>query len=200
MIRKNLISLFLFISLITLGIANLHAQRELPIGSIAPNINASTYKGEQFSLEEAVKQGPVVLVFYRGQWCPHCNRHMSALQDSLNQITALGGQVIAITPEMPDRIEKTVNKTDASFRIIYDENHKIMDDYEVTFKLQGGKNFIYTLGGININKANGNNDRVLPVPATYIIGKGKSIKGSYFNEDYSKRMPVRDIIDILRSL
>ena len=167
------------------------------IGDRAPNILALDQFEKRVSLKERLENGPVVIVFYRGQWCPHCNRHMSQIQDSLQMILDAGASVIAITPEMGEKIEKTTEKSDANFSIIYDENHRIMDKYRITFKLSGWKRFIY---GININKASGNKDSALPVPATYIIAQDGTVFSSHFNEDYSERMTVKDMLTALQDL
>ncbi len=170
------------------------------IGDKAPQFRALDQYEKPVSLKERLEHGPVIIVFYRGQWCPHCNRHMSQIQDSLQMILDAGASVIAITPERAEKIEKTVKKTSASFSIIYDENHRIMDSYKVTFKLSGWKRFIYALGGININKASGNKDHALPIPATYIIATNGTIYSSHFYEDYSERMPVIDMLEIIQEL
>lgn len=177
---------------------NAFSQEKLQLYSSAPNFTGKDQYDKELVLYSLLKEGPVVLFFYRGQWCPHCNRYMSNLQDSVELVHKLGAKVVAITPERIDNIAKTVLKTKAMFSIVYDENHKIMDRYKVTFKLAYGKNLMYNAAGININKASGNSDRVLPVPATYIIEKNGRIIGAHFNEDYSKRMPVSRIIDILK--
>ena len=172
----------------------------LYIGQKAPKILAVDQFGKRFSLQDQLEEGPVVVVFYRGQWCPYCNLHMSHIQDSLQMILDTGASIVAITPEKGGKIEKTIAKTGASFRIIYDENHRVMDNYKVTFKLSGWKRFIYWLGGININKASGNKDSALPVPATYIVATDGTIYASHFNEDYTERMQIREVLDILAEM
>lgn len=178
------------------------AQKPKPlfIGDKAPNILALDQFEKRVSLKDRLENGPVIVVFYRGQWCPHCNRHMSQIQDSLQMILDAGASVIAITPEKGEKIEKTMQKSDATFSIIYDENHRIMDKYHVTFKLSRWKRFIYGIVGININKASGNKDSALPVPATYIIAEDGTIFSSHFNEDYTERMTVKDMLSVLVAL
>lgn len=193
---------FKFVLLLLLFAFSSLAQQPEPlfIGDKAPNFRALDQYEKPVSLKERLKNGPVIIVFYRGQWCPHCNRHMSQIQDSLQMILDAGASVIAITPEKGEKIQKTIKKSDATFSIIYDENHRIMDKYNVTFKLSGWKRFIYGLGGININKASGNKDSALPVPATYIISTDGTVYSSHFNEDYSERMQVIDMLDVLKNL
>lgn len=190
-----------FILLFSISLSVLAQNPEpLFIGDKAPNFLALDQFDNRVSLRERLKEGPVVVVFYRGQWCPHCNRHMSQIQDSLQMILDAGASVIAITPEKGEKIEKTIKKSGARFSIIYDENHRIMDKYNVTFKLSGWKRFIYGLGGININKASGNKDSTLPVPATYIIAKDGTVYSSHFNQDYSERMQVIEMLEVLEEL
>ncbi len=185
--------LLLFSSLLAIG----QIPEPLYIGQQAPSFLAIDQFENRVSLKDKLKEGPAVVVFYRGQWCPHCNRHMSQIQDSLQMILDAGASIIVITPEKVEKIEKTMKKSGASFSIIHDENHRIMDKYRVTFKLSGWKRFIYAFGGININKASGNKDSALPVPATYIIATDGTIYASHFNEDYSERMNVMEMLEIL---
>lgn len=195
----NRLSFFLLLFSFSL-LAQAQKPEPLFIGDKAPNILALDQFEKRISLKDRLQNGPVIVVFYRGQWCPHCNRHMSNIQDSLQMILDAGVSVIAITPEKGEKIEKTVQKTGATFSIIYDENHHIMDKYHVTFKLSGWKRFIYGLGGININKASGNRDSALPVPATYVIAQDGTIFSSHFNEDYTERMPVLDMLSVVNEL
>ena len=175
-------------------------QQELPIGSTAPNFAATDHLSKEIVLKDLLQEGPVVLTFYRGEWCPHCNNYMRNLQDSLAMISTYKASVIAITPESEMYIEESVEKSGATFSIVWDEGHRIMDDYQVTFRLGNSKNAIYKMGGINVSKASGSDHRMLPVPATYIIDTKGIIRGSFYNEDYSLRMPVRDILAVLEKI
>ncbi len=175
------------------------AQEELPVGTPAPAFTATDHQGKTVNLKQSLEKGPVVVVFYRGEWCKHCNNYMHNLQDSLHLINTLGATVVAITPEKNEFIDETIQKTKASFSIIWDQDHKIMDDYRVSFKLSGTKNAVYKIGGINVSKASGSDHRILPVPATYIVGTDGRIKGGYFNTDYTLRMPVKDILEVLNN-
>jgi peroxiredoxin len=123
---------------------------------------------------------------------------MSDLQDSLPFIISSGASLIAVTPEKNTEIQKTIAKSGATFSIIWDEEHKIMDAYNVTFHSPGLNNVLHLMGGININKASGNTDHVLPVPATYIIASDGRIIGRHFDLDYTKRMSVAAILRILK--
>lgn len=172
-------------------------QERLTNGTIAPNFKTIDHHGRKIELDSLLDIGPVVITFYRGEWCPHCNNYMRNLQDSIMFIDEYNASILAITPESDMYIDETIHKTGASFSIIWDKDHKIMDKYKVAFRLSDGKNAIYKVGGINVKKASGSDHRMLPVPATYIISQDGNIKGGFFNEDYSLRMPVHEILSIL---
>ncbi|PJB59866.1 MAG: alkyl hydroperoxide reductase, partial [Bacteroidetes bacterium CG_4_9_14_3_um_filter_41_19] len=131
---------------------------------------------------EALKKGPVVVIFYRGQWCPVCNKHLSHLQDSLQLIYEKGATVIAVSPEQSEFLKRTAEKTHASFSLLYDEGYKISDLFDVTFKPDTMTTIMYnTLLSANLKKANTDDSQRLPIPATFIIGTDGKIVWRHFD-------------------
>ncbi|MGE0566523.1 MAG: peroxiredoxin-like family protein [Bacteroidia bacterium] len=179
-------------------VGNITAQTDsLKIGDKAPLFSIVDHSGDTISLQEKLKSGKVVLVFYRGAWCPYCNKHMSHLQDSLNLILAKGASLIAITPEINQSIDKTVSKTKATFNIVYDSTYTIMRQYGTAFKVDAATIKRYKLIGLDVEEANGNKDHILPVPATFIIGKDGIILWKHFDTNYKKRSTVKEIVEHL---
>ncbi len=166
----------------------------LNVNVAAPSFSAKDQNGKTVSLNEELKKGQVVLVFYRGQWCPYCNKHLKKLEDSLSLITAKGAILITITPEKPENISKTIEKTKASYSILFDDGLKIMKSYDVAFAVDEKTVEKYKGYGIDFTKANGENGDNLPVPALYIIGMDGKIAYRYFDTDYSKRASVAEIL------
>lgn len=191
------------ILIMTVAITNSFAQEKrsaeeakgLQVGAIAPVFNALDADNQNFNLQEALKKGPVVLIFYRGQWCPICNRHLSQIQDSLQLITDRGASVIAISPEKPEYLEKMEEKTGAKFTLLYDEGYKIENAYDVTFTPDDKQIFMYnTILNARLKESHSDASQRLPIPATYIIGKDGKIVWRQFNPDYKKRSTVAEII------
>lgn len=179
--------------------ASLFAQpKGLPLNDNAPDFMAKDQHGKNISLKNELKNGPVVLVFYRGQWCPYCNRALKQLEDSLAQIKAKGATVLTITPEKQDNITKTITKTKASFPVLHDEGLKIMRSYDVAFKVDDKTIETYKRYGIDFVEANGEaNGTNLPVPAVYVINKDGRIVYRHFDPDYRKRSTVKEILSHL---
>ena len=170
------------------------ATQGLKVGDVAPGFYGIDQAGKQINLSKVIENGPVVLIFYRGYWCPYCNKHLSQLQDSLKLILDKGASVIAVSPELPEYAEKTISKTGASFSIISDTTHQIMKDYKVDYTVGEGKAFMYKVFGMNIEKTNGDDSNTLPVPSTYIIDINGKIKYVHFNSDYKQRASISEIL------
>src|SRR5688572_18436328 len=169
------------------------------INSKAYDFKGKDQSGVEVNLKDLRKKGPVVVIFYRGNWCPYCNKELTRLQDSLQLITAKGASVVAITPEASVGINKTIEKTKAVFPIIYDEEMKIAKAYKVAYEVDERtatryKSFGTDLLAINQQKLKPQ----LPVPAVYIVNRDGAITYRYFDEDYKKRPAIKDILAELK--
>ena len=173
------------------------APEGLFLNSRAPDFKGKDQNGNDVRLKDLLKKGKVVLVFYRAERCPYCNKNLKKLEDSLQLIKDKGATVVAITPEKPESIAKTVEKTKAEYPILHDEELKIMKAYDVEFEVPANTLTRYRNAGIKIHETNGKNGNYLPVPATYIIDKEATIIYRFFNQDYKKRPSVKEILDQL---
>jgi peroxiredoxin len=112
-------------------------------------------------------------------------------------ITEKGATVVAVSPEKPENISKTVEQTKATYSVLYDEGLKIMKAYDVEYELPENTVTRYRNANIDIEKNNGTNGRYLPVPAVYIIDKESTITYRFFEPDYKKRPSVRELLENL---
>ena len=165
----------------------------LVVGDQAPMFESKDADDRKINLKQLLRKGPVVLYFYRGQWCPYCNKQLSQLQDSLQLLTAKGAQVVVISPENQDNINKTMAKTKARFPIVHDQDFAIMKAYRTAFTVQPDVVIKYQGFGVDLLAANGSDAAVLPVPATYLVGQDGKIKYAYFNPDYRRRASVKQV-------
>ena len=136
-----------------------------------------------------------MLFFYRGYWCPVCNDYLKDYQDSLKMISEKGVAVVAVTPETSENVSKTRNKTGAAFTIISDSTGRIMEKYDVKFKVTNGYQRMVKAGLFtDVAETNGQEKAYLPVPATYLINRDGIIEWKHFNTNYKKRASVKDIL------
>ncbi len=148
-----------------------------------------------FTLSEALKSGPVVVIFYRGQWCPYCNKHLKNLEQNLEKIYEKGARVVAVSPEKSEFMKRMADKTHASFSLLYDEGYKIADAFDVTFRPTKFERTIYNkILKADLKNVHSNSSQQLPIPATFIIGQDSKIIWRHFDPDYKKRSKVEDIV------
>ncbi len=160
-----------------------------------PNIHNKPIK-----ISDLLKNGPVILTFYRGGWCPYCNLQLKAYQESLAEFKAAGGQLVAISPESMQSAETTVNKNEIQYEILSDDHNKIARQYGLVFKLDDELKEIYLKFGLDLEKNQGNKSWELPIPATYVIDKNGKIRYAFLNVDYVQRAEPKDIIEVLNKL
>jgi len=166
----------------------------LKVNDKAPDFSSKDQNGKIISLKDELKKGKVVLIFYRGQWCPYCNKELKNMEDSLSLITSKGATVVAVTPELPKNISKTIDKTKAAYSILSDDGLKIMKAYDVAYAVDSTTMKMYKGYGIDFAQANGSNGVNLPVPAVYIIDTNGNITYRYFDIDYRKRVSIQKIL------
>lgn len=177
---------------------NSHIPMGLKAGDKAPDFTGYDQTGKQVQLKKILEQGPVILFFYRGNWCPICNRFLKNYQDSLKILTDQGFSVVAITPESIENVENTVKFHNLTYTVVYDCQEKIMKDYDLMFNVtKAYQEKVLADHSADIAKNNGREAAHLPVPATYIINKEGIIVAVQFDPDYSKRASVRWILNNL---
>ena len=170
----------------------------LAIGEKVKDFKGIDQHGNTIQLHDLLKKGKVVIIFYRGQWCPICMPHIRKLQDGFDKIKEKGATVVLISPENQENIQKTILKTNVTIPVLYDKNYKIMQDFDVEFVPNKGLQFMYnTMLRANLRKAQSDDSQTLPVPATYIIDTDGMIIWRHFNRDYKKRSKIEDILDQL---
>jgi len=190
--KLTMLSLALFCGI------QLFAQSGLKSGVQAPAFSGTDNNGKKVELNKLLKDHKaVVLFFYRGQWCPYCNKHIKELQDSLHLLTDKGAYVVGVTPETAENIDKTIEKTHASFSIIQDKGYSIMKAYDVNYVMDDKTVGQYKKWHVDLDEINGNADHVLPVPATYVIDNTGKITFVQFDKDYRNRASVADLLQVL---
>lgn len=189
--KNLLITAILLISFTSYGQKE---ESSILVGQKAPMFKAMDRNGKTIKSSDILENEQLILVFYRGQWCPLCNKHLSHLQDHIGDFKKAGARLVAISPEIPVSIEKTIDKTKAEYSILHDVDYKIMKEYGVDFVLPPKMVEKYKEYGIDLTVSNGNDDQTLPVPATFVIGKDGIVKYVQYDPDYKNRSNAEEIL------
>ncbi len=176
------------------------AKNAINVGDKAPDFSLPNVKGGNLRLSEVLKQGPVVLNFYRGGWCPFCNLEFKALQERLPEIKELGATLIGVSPETPDNSLSTVEKHQLEFDVLSDVGNKVIREYGLLFTVYEEVRPLYLEWGLDIPQVNGDDSWELPVPATYVIDTDGVVHAAHVDKDYTKRMEPADIVAALKEL
>ncbi len=185
----------MFVSAVSMAQIN---TEHLLVGEKAPLIVAKDQNGKLINSQEILKEQKILLIFYRGNWCPHCKKHLSSLQTHLEEFQEKGVFVMVISPEKVEKTVETGNSYGNKFSIVHDIDNKIMTNYKVGFEVTTETVPMY-YDKINelLEEYNETNNKVLPVPATYLIDRSGNIVYVHYDPDYKKRS---DLDEILKSL
>ena len=169
------------------------------VGDVAPDFVLPHASGEKVKLSDALKDGPVVLTWYRGGWCPYCNLTLHAMQKELPNFKAAGATLFALTPEVPDHSMSTAEKNELEFQVLSDLDNQVAREYGVVFKLTDDVAAIYE-EKFGLSEYNGNKSAELPLAATYVIGTDGKIVYAFLDADYRNRAEPSKITEVLQSL
>lgn len=183
-------------NLVAAGIAEKSISRDMPF----PDFKLPDANGLSRDLKTFLADGPLVISFYRGAWCPYCNLEINALQKRLPEITAAGAQLVAISPQTPDKSADQVSNLTLGFEVLSDIDNKLARKCGLVFTLPESLRPIYSAWEIDIPDHNGNDSFELPIPATYIIDTNGKIRYVFADMDYTKRAEPDIIIEQLKSL
>ncbi|OPG10445.1 alkyl hydroperoxide reductase [Streptomyces sp. GKU 895] len=176
------------------------ADRALTVGTPAPRFSLPSATGQTLTLDDLLAQGPVVLTFYRGAWCPYCNIALRALQQHHEAILSRGARLVAVSPQIPDESLTLAEKHALDFAVLSDIGSDIAKQYGLAFDLPDELAAVYDKLGFDLQRVNNGHSRTLPLPATYVIDRDGTIRWAFVNTDYTSRAEPADILDALDAL
>ncbi|WP_343563022.1 peroxiredoxin-like family protein [Kiloniella sp. b19] len=153
--------------------------------------------GDRRKLEDLLQNGPLVITFYRGGWCPYCNMELRAFQLELDAIKAAGAGLVAITPELPDASLSTTEKNELGFEVLSDVNSAYARELGLVFTLAEELRPIYKSFGIEVEQHNGEGQFDLPLSATFIVNSDGTIKSAFVDADYTYRQEPSEVVKAL---
>ena len=175
-------------------------EKCLKEGDKMPAFSLPNAKNEMVSSASMLSRGPIVINFYRGAWCPYCNLELRAFQEALPQIIELGAQLVAISPNLPDKSLSSIEKHSLTFEVLSDIENKISRQFGLVYTLDAQLQHLYKQFGIDLPAFNGDESYELPIPATYVINSDGIIKFAFVDADYTKRLDPNEVIETLKNL
>ena len=172
----------------------------LKAGVDVPEVSVTAATGDEITLASLHEKGPVVLVFFRGGWCPFCTRHTGELIKAYPEIQSLGADLVGISPDTPENSKSNAEKNSVPFPLYSDASLQAARAFGLAFKVDDATLTNYKAFGIDLEKASGQQHHALPIPAVYIIDKSGKITFAHSNPDYRQRLDTKTIIAELKKL
>jgi peroxiredoxin len=198
--------LFLLTALLGWTVQNVRAEiaasadqtHPLPVGQMIPDVTLKTVTGADFSLKTETAGKLTVLIFYRGSWCPFCNRHLADVQNALPELAKLGYQVLAISPDDAAGLGKMTDKNHLTYTLLSDPGLAAIEAFGLAFSLDDATLAKYKQYGV---KLAGQRDGkfCLPVPSVYLIGKDGRIGFVHSDPDFKKRLSAAELLQAARA-
>jgi peroxiredoxin len=170
------------------------------MGGEAPEFSLPNAQGKLVSLSKALSDGPVVVTFYRGSWCPYCNLQLRAYQRALPEIIALGGRLMAISAQLPDKSLSTVEQNALEFDVLSDVGNRVARSFGLVYALPDELRAALISNNKALPMFNGDDSWELPVPATYVIGRNGRVVLASVQIDYRQRLAPEEIVAALQNI
>ena len=187
-------------SLSTRNCPSFFSGPQLTVGDYFPQFSLPNVVGNAVSSEEMLAEGPLVVSFNRGGWCPYCSLEMRAYQTHLADIRRLGADFIVITPQMPEESLTMVAKANLTFEVLSDTGNSLAEHLGLVHEVSEKVADLYRGMGYDLERINGNVRWTLPIPATFVIGQDNKVGLAYSQPDYTRRQEPAEVVAALQEL
>jgi peroxiredoxin len=176
------------------------ASHALQVGDTAPDFLLPDAHGRLHSSEHLRGEGPLVVSFYRGGWCPFCNAELRALQAVKAELDSLKANLVVLSPETRDLPRQLKRQLNLDLTMLADVDHGVAISYGVLFRVPEETKAHYAGQGYDFGQRHGSTEWMLPIPATFVIDQAGVVRGAFVEPDFTIRQEPSDILDNVRRL
>ncbi len=162
-------------------------------GMMAASFNAQTADGSVFEFNASRRQKNSILIFYRGGWCPYCNRQLMDLREIDDELVSLGYDLFFISADRPGKLSEGSLSDDPPYTLLSDNEMDVAKAFGIAYKVDEETVARYKRGGLDIEDAAGYSHHLLPAPSVFLIDQDGLIQFQYTNPNYRVRVS-RDIL------
>lgn len=166
----------------------------LMISEKVPEATLVSTDNENVRLSSLIQRKKTILLFYRGGWCPYCTAHLAAVGEVENEIADAGYQIIAISPDTPDKNLETNNKSTVTYQIYSDPGAELMQNMGIAF--EAPERYSDLLSDFSDQQ----NPGILPVPSIFVLDTEGTIIFEYVCPDYKQRIEANLLKAIIKNL
>ena len=175
-------------------------ERALRTGDTAPMFDLPDAHGNRVRLSDVLHDGPAVISFYRGSWCPFCNLELRALQREVEGARRAGVTLVAISPNKPDISEEMIDDLGLTFPVLSDSGNEVGSAFGLVYEMVPEQVDYYRDHGRDIGAMNGTETWTLPVPATYVVDGAGIIRFDFIDLNHRVRAEPSEVVAVAGSL
>ena len=176
------------------------AEHALKEGESAPDFTLPDARGNAVRLSHLLRQGPVVMSFYRGQWCPYCHLALRAYQQALPQLLAGGTTLVAISPQTPHHSQALAEKLGLTFALLSDRGNRVARAYGLAFTIEEALRRAHLRVGADLPAFNGTDAWELPMAGTFLVDRSGTVRLAFVDPDFTRRLDPSIILARLKAL
>jgi peroxiredoxin len=172
----------------------------LVVGEQVPDFTLPDAHGLSVSSKALLARGPLVISFYRGDWCPYCNVELRALELASAEIAALGASIVAISGQRPDNALMLTDKHSLSFPVLSDVDQVVIRAFKLRYDVPAELRAMFEARGSDMSQRNADGSWTLPISATYVVDRTGRIVAAHAEAEWRIRLDTDDIIEALAKL
>ena len=176
------------------------AENALKEGAQASDFALPDSRGTVVRLSHLLTQGPVIMTFYRGQWCPYCHLALRAYQQALPHMQARGATLVAISPQTPDHSRALAEKLGLTFALLSDMGNQVARQFGLVFTIAEAVRGAHKQVCADLPTFNGTDSWDLPMAGTFLVDQLGTVRLAFVHADFTRRLDPSVIIARLNEL
>jgi peroxiredoxin len=172
----------------------------IQVGATLPEFTLTDALGKAVSIKTLLVNGPILINFYRGEWCPFCNIQLSSLQKHLAEFEAKGITLVAITPELPTETLTTTEKQNLKFTVLSDIGNKYARKLGIVWKMPDTLRPVFKTMDKELIKRNGDDSFELPIPASLLVDRKGIVRKTFIDPDFTQRLETKTALEWIDTL
>ena len=171
------------------SIEPLVAGAQIPTSALLKSMS-----GASFDLNAAVASQPTIVIFFRGGWCPYCNAHLRELRTSMPALTEMGYQLLAISPDAPEKLRGLEQEADLGYELLSDENAEVAAGFGLRYKLT--QQYVdHVKSTPSKTDLSAQNSGFMLTPGAFVLDTNGEIRFTYVNNNYTVRVSQAALLD-----
>lgn len=181
-------------------LASFDRSSAIQVGDTLPEFRLSDAVGKEVTSADLLAQGPLLITFYRGEWCPFCNFAVAALQKHLDEFKARGVTLVAISPELPNHSLTMAEKHALEFPVLSDVGNRFARQLGIVFRQPDTMRPVFEKMGLDLKTRNGDDSLEVPIPATLLVDQKGVVRNAFIEPDYVKRLEPSTALEWIDAL